>query len=88
MSNNKIKIEIKSILGRVIFSYEKENNTIKDTLIKCSNAVEEEFKAFVEELKLQAKDYAYRMSPNLAIEYILDKIDELSKKYKIEESEK
>ena len=28
----KIKIEIKSIWGSVLFSYEKEDNTIKDTL--------------------------------------------------------
>jgi uncharacterized protein YjbI with pentapeptide repeats len=28
----KIKIDIKSILGEVLFSFEKENNTIKDTL--------------------------------------------------------
>lgn len=28
----KIKIDIKSIFGDVLFSFEKENNTIKDTL--------------------------------------------------------
>ena len=28
----KIKIDIKSIFGNVLFSFEKENNTIKDTL--------------------------------------------------------
>ena len=28
----KTKIEIKSVFGRVLFSFEKENNTIKDTL--------------------------------------------------------
>lgn len=28
----KIKIDIKSIFGEVLFSFEKENNTIKDTL--------------------------------------------------------
>ena len=28
----KTKIEIKSIFGQVLFEYEKENNTIKDTL--------------------------------------------------------
>ena len=28
----KIKIDIKSIFGKVLFSFEKENNTIKDTL--------------------------------------------------------
>ena len=28
----KIKIEIKSVFGKVLFALEKENNTIKDTL--------------------------------------------------------
>lgn len=28
----KIRIDIKSIFGDVLFSFEKENNTIKDTL--------------------------------------------------------
>ena len=32
-----IKIEIKSIFGKVLFEYEKENNTLKDTLIKAVN---------------------------------------------------
>ena len=27
-----IKIQIKSIFGKVLFEYEKENNTIKDTV--------------------------------------------------------
>lgn len=27
-----IKIQIKSIFGNVLFEYEKENNTIKDTV--------------------------------------------------------
>ena len=31
----KIKIEIKSILGSVLFEYEKENNSVKDTLIEA-----------------------------------------------------
>ena len=30
--NKKIKIQIKSVFGNVIFEYEKENNTIKDTV--------------------------------------------------------
>ena len=30
-----IKIEIKSILGEVLFEYSKENNTIKDTIIEA-----------------------------------------------------
>ena len=30
-----IKIQIKSIFGSVLFEYEKENNTIKDTLIEA-----------------------------------------------------
>ena len=30
--NKKIKIQIKSVLGDVLFEYEKENNTIKDTV--------------------------------------------------------
>ncbi len=37
----KIKIDIKSIFGEVLFSFEKENNTIKDTLedanLGCAN---------------------------------------------------
>jgi hypothetical protein len=31
----KTKIEIKSILGEVLFSFEKENNTVKDTVIEA-----------------------------------------------------
>lgn len=31
----KIKIDIKSIFGNVLFSFEKENNTIKDTLVEA-----------------------------------------------------
>jgi hypothetical protein len=31
----KTKIEIKSVFGNVLFEYEKENNTIKETLIKA-----------------------------------------------------
>ena len=31
----KTKIEIKSIFGSVLFEYEKENNSVKDTLIKA-----------------------------------------------------
>ena len=30
--NKKIKIQIKSVFGDVLFEYEKENNTVKDTL--------------------------------------------------------
>ena len=30
-----VKIEIKSILGNVLFEYSKENNTIKDTIIEA-----------------------------------------------------
>ena len=37
----KIRIDIKSIFGNVLFSFEKKNNTIKDTLeeanLKCAN---------------------------------------------------
>ena len=32
----KIKIEIKSTFGKVLFEFEKENNTIKDTLIEAN----------------------------------------------------
>ena len=32
----KIKIDIKSIFGNVLFSFEKENNTIKDTLVEAN----------------------------------------------------
>ena len=32
----KIKIDIKSVFGNVLFSLEKENNTIKDTLVEAS----------------------------------------------------
>ena len=31
----KTKIEIKSMLGDILFEYEKENNSIKDTLIEA-----------------------------------------------------
>ena len=31
----KVKIQIKSIFGNVLFEYEKEDNTIKDTLVKA-----------------------------------------------------
>jgi len=33
----KVKIQIKSIFGKVLFELEKENNTIKDTLIEAVN---------------------------------------------------
>ena len=33
--NKKIKIQIKSVFGNVLFEYEKENNTIKDTVEKA-----------------------------------------------------
>ena len=33
----KTKIEIKSVFGNVLFTYEKENNTIKSTLVKAVN---------------------------------------------------
>ena len=33
----KTKIEIKSIFGNVLFEFEKENNTVKDTLIEATN---------------------------------------------------
>ena len=33
--NKKTKIQIKSIRGNVLFEYEKENNTIKDTLVRA-----------------------------------------------------
>ena len=32
-----MKIQIKSIYGNVLFEYEKENNTIKNTLIEAIN---------------------------------------------------
>ena len=32
----KIRIDIKSIFGNVLFSFEKENNTIKDTLVEAT----------------------------------------------------
>ena len=32
----KIRIDIKSIFGNVLFSFEKENNTIKDTLVEAN----------------------------------------------------
>ena len=31
----KIKIQLKTVFGKLIFEYEKENNTIKDTLIEA-----------------------------------------------------
>lgn len=32
----KIKIDIKSVFGNVLFSFSKENNTIKDTLVEAN----------------------------------------------------
>ena len=32
----KIRIDIKSVFGNVLFSFEKENNTIKDTLVEAN----------------------------------------------------
>lgn len=32
----KIKIDIKSVFSNVLFSFEKENNTIKDTLVEAN----------------------------------------------------
>lgn len=34
----KTKIEIKSVFGSVLFEFEKENNSIKDTLIEAVNS--------------------------------------------------
>ena len=34
----KVKIQIKSIFGNVLFEYEKENNTLKDTLEEAINS--------------------------------------------------
>ena len=31
----KVKIQIKSVFGKVLFEYEKEDNTIKDTLVEA-----------------------------------------------------
>jgi len=31
-----IKIQIKSVFGKLLFEHEKENNTIKDTLIEAN----------------------------------------------------
>ena len=31
----KTKIKIKSIFGKLLFEYEQENNTVKDTLLKA-----------------------------------------------------
>ena len=33
----KTKIEIKSVFGNVLFEFEKENNTVKDTLVEAVN---------------------------------------------------
>ena len=33
-----IKIEIKSVFGKVLFSYEKENNTLKETILEAINS--------------------------------------------------
>lgn len=45
----KIKIDIKSIFGNVLFSFEKENNTIKDTLeeanLRCANLGEADLRS-------------------------------------------
>ena len=35
MKNQKIKVDIKSTFGNMLFSYESENNTIKKTVIKA-----------------------------------------------------
>ena len=36
MFNKKVKIEIKSWTGAILFKYEKENNTIKDTTVEAN----------------------------------------------------
>ena len=30
-----VKIQIKSVLGTLLFEFEKENNTVKDTLVEA-----------------------------------------------------
>lgn len=49
----KIKIDIKSVFGNVLFSFEKENNTIKDTLVEANLEV-----AYLRGADLEGADYS------------------------------
>ena len=52
----KIKIDIKSIFGDVLFSFEKENNTIKDTLEEANLKEADLRKADLKEADLEGVD--------------------------------
>ena len=58
----KIRIDIKSIFGNVLFSFEKENNTIKDTLVEANLKDADLGNANLEYANLE---YAYLRDANL-----------------------
>lgn len=55
----KIKIDIKSVFGNVLFSFEKENNTIKDTLVE----------AYLEGANLEGANLEYANLEGADLEY-------------------
>ena len=52
----KIKIEIKSVFGKVLFALEKENNTIKDTLEEAVRNNVNLYNANLEDVNLEYAD--------------------------------
>lgn len=63
----KIKIDIKSVFGNVLFSFEKENNTIKDTLVEAYLEGANLEGAYLEYAYLE---YAYLKGANLKGAYL------------------
>lgn len=74
-----IKIDIKSIFGNVLFSFEKENNTIKNTLVEATlngaNLLEADLRganlrgAYLENADLKWADLRYADLRDVYLEY-------------------
>ena len=65
----KIKIDIKSIFGNVLFSFEKENNTIKDTLVEAYLKDADLKDADLEYADLEYADLEYANLESADLEY-------------------
>ena len=56
---SKVKIQIKSIYGSVLFEYEKENNTVKDTVIEAVKKAADLRSADLRSADLRSADLSY-----------------------------
>ena len=65
----KIKIDIKSIFGNVLFSFEKENNTIKNTLVEATLNGANLREADLCETDLRGADLGYADLREVYLEY-------------------